>query len=540
MILRRLCSISVVLLSTLLLLLTANTAFAQDSSGVTCIGHVSFDWGSANSVTVSGDYAYVTSGRNGFWIVDVSDSIRPVEIGGADTPGYACGVAVAGDYAFIADSSYGIRIFNISIPSSPIAVGFYDTPGTAYSVVVSENFAYVADGTFGLRILDVTNPASPQQTGFFDTPGTALYLTISGNIVYIADGVGGLRIIDITNPSNPIEIGFYTIPWIYICKIVVQGNFAYLADYAGSLRVVDISNPVNPVPRGYYLETGEGSSTGNVGYDGLNVFSVSLSNNHAFISSEYYTGSTRPPYRFFDNCFLRTIDISNPDSLRQVRFSVYGYVEDRQYTGVINDLDVVRGTIYAASRSSGLCLRDTVNATLFASGLDKSVVDVAVARGFAYIALGNSIRQYNLTDLANQQCRFVYRTRSKPLSIVASDSFLYIADGSVFRIFACDDPNNISEIGSCITPYAITKITIYNDYAYLSAYTSGISIIDISNPTSPRLVDSADSPGQAWGIAVSGNSAFVADGESGIAIFDVSHPDSLRLIRVLDTPGFAS
>ena len=41
--------------------------------------------------------------------------------------------------------------------------------------------------------------------------------------------------------------------------------------------------------------------------------------------------------------------------------------------------------------------------------------------------------------------------------------------------------------------------------------TIGLQVIDITNPESPQIVGSVDTPGDACGVAVSGTHAYVAD-----------------------------
>ena len=46
---------------------------------------------------------------------------------------------------------------------------------------------------------------------------------------------------------------------------------------------------------------------------------------------------------------------------------------------------------------------------------------------------------------------------------------------------------------------------------------SGLRIINITNPAAPTLAGFYDTPGYAYGVAVSGNYAYVADGSQRLA-----------------------
>ncbi|MBI2202098.1 MAG: hypothetical protein HYU43_09195, partial [Armatimonadetes bacterium] len=52
--------------------------------------------GRAYDVAVQGQYAYVADGDAGLQVIDVSNPVNPVRVGGVDTSGSAIGVAVAG------------------------------------------------------------------------------------------------------------------------------------------------------------------------------------------------------------------------------------------------------------------------------------------------------------------------------------------------------------------------------------------------------------------------------------------------------------
>ncbi|MDP6796866.1 MAG: hypothetical protein QGG33_03490, partial [Candidatus Krumholzibacteria bacterium] len=73
--------------------------------------------------------------------------------GSVDTPGTARSVAVSGNYAYVADGYSGLQIVDVSDPAAPLIIGSVDTPDTAFGVAVAGNYAYVADRYSGLQIV---------------------------------------------------------------------------------------------------------------------------------------------------------------------------------------------------------------------------------------------------------------------------------------------------------------------------------------------------------------------------------------------------
>jgi len=85
-------------------------------------------------------------------------------------------------------------------------------------------------------------------------------------------------------------------------------------------------------------------------------------------------------------------------------------------------------------------------------------------------------------------------------------------------------------------PGTTNKVFIQGNYAYIANESSGLQIVDISDPYNPQLIGSYDTSGQAGGVYVSGDYAYISDGNSGdLLIFDVSDPTSPFLKGVFDT-----
>ncbi len=79
-------------------------------------------------------------------------------------------------------------------------------------------------------------------------------------------------------------------------------------------------------------------------------------------------------------------------------------------------------------------------------------------------------------------------------------------------------------VGTVKTPGIALDITTGNDRAITAEGPAGISILDISDPLTPKLLTHLDTPGTAQRVAASGNFVAVADGNAGLAIIDMADP----------------
>jgi hypothetical protein len=83
-------------------------------------------------------------------------------------------------------------------------------------------------------------------------------------------------------------------------------------------------------------------------------------------------------------------------------------------------------------------------------------------------------------------------------------------------------------------------ISIKGNYAFCAASRAGLDIMDISDPSNPRLVNNIRTSGEAVCVYVSGNSAYVADYVSsgnksgGLKIIDITHPNIPTLVGTYD------
>ena len=219
--------------------------------------------GTAPSVKIVGNYAYIADGNSGLAIIDITDPTNLVGPGGGGTPVYeptngtAYGIDVVGSYAYVADGPAGLAIINISDPTDPGTPVYRDTNGNAREVKINGSHAYIADGNVtGLAIIDISDPANPGAPSYTATGGWANEIDINGSHAYVGNGTpDGLAIIDISNPASPgTPVKQNTNGFGYGVSVV--GNYAYIADGNSGLAIIDISNPASPSIAGLRNITG--------------------------------------------------------------------------------------------------------------------------------------------------------------------------------------------------------------------------------------------------------------------------------------------
>jgi hypothetical protein len=248
--------------------------------------------GAANSVYVSGSYAYLVDiTSNDLKVIDISDPTTPTLVGSlgiGNTPG---SVYVSGSYAYVVDaSSEDLKVIDVSDPSSPTLAGSLGIGNSPGSVHVVGRYAYVTDsGSNDLKVIDVSDPSSPALIGSLGLGQSPTSLYVSGRYAYVVDSSSDdLKVIDISDPSSPTITGLLGIG-SSPTSVYVSGRYAYVVDgFLPDLKVIDISDPSSP------------SVSGVLGLDGVPT-SVYVSGRYAYVLGALSDD-------------LKVIDISDPAS----------------------------------------------------------------------------------------------------------------------------------------------------------------------------------------------------------------------------------
>lgn len=339
-------------------------------------GNTQITTGIAQSVSVSGDHAYVgayaagSSSDNGLYVVDVSDPMNPsvegsalgLDVGKTTVDGdrvYACArdlnvfdvsdptapvwvssepvrctdVAVAAGYAFV--SGYNrpetqLSVIELGTDAEPPRVGRFEPAGAAYTHVVQGNVLYLMvqedNYHWSLHSVDISVPSAPVQLDSIAIDRALSYPRIDadGNTLAFY-GTDSMSVVDVTNPSA-MTLESTTAPVLSHSGLRLVGSHVYLARYNG-IYIVDVSTPSSPtlvgslvIPGYTYRLDVQGSFAYMAGDYGVQVVDVSVPSSPTLrgapVGPRCFDITVRGDYAYASgNINFNVVDVTNPDAI---------------------------------------------------------------------------------------------------------------------------------------------------------------------------------------------------------------------------------
>jgi hypothetical protein len=232
------------------------------------------------------------SGRNGTFIVELTDPLHPRTVSFVDVPQGSHNMSVhpSGNYLYNSNSDLmtsfqpAIEIFDISDLRNPVKAGELDLPTRPGLGTESHDISFSADGSRAYSaalsqgvIIDTTNPAKPSIITSFLDPTINVWHQMEPFRTTAADGTkrtfliaedefagavgtgqcpnGGVHVYDITGAKerNPVKVGMWNIDDVgptssptlgctaHVFQLHERAKVMTLAYYNGGVRVVDLS-----------------------------------------------------------------------------------------------------------------------------------------------------------------------------------------------------------------------------------------------------------------------------------------------------------
>ena len=99
----------------------------------------------------------------------------------------------------------------------------------------------------------------------------------------------------------------------------------------------------------------------------------------------------------------------------------------------------------------------------------------------------------------------------------------YVAVGNTLTILDISNPGTPKRSGAYDLPDRIWGFSVAGSRAYAACDLYGIGILDVSNPAKPTLSGSYKTKGQAHAVEVFGKTALISDHTLGVAYVDISN-----------------
>lgn len=211
--------------------------------------------------------------------------------------------------------------------------------------------------------------------------------------------------------------------------------------------------------------------------------------------------------------------------------------------GFANGVDVNGDYAYVAAGGAGLqvvSVADRTNPSIVGSlSLAGNTNDVRLLGNLAYIAGGSAgLQVVDITTPASPVLRGTLPTSGTVLDVAVRGTTAYIANSSNLFIANVTNPAGMGKIGTLSLNGTIQGVDVdtKRNLAVVTAGTTGIYVVDISNPSAPVLLGTTTT-GDARDVAIQGNYAFIADYDNSTVSVDITNPASPTVVSNITDPN---
>jgi hypothetical protein len=388
-------------------------------------------------------------------------------------------------------------------PLSTIRLG--RTQGDITNVTINGNYAYTITTT-GMDVYDISAPANPIFDGF-TAIANASDVAISGTNAYVTAGTS-LISYDITDPINPVLLQTFSISGATtLYGVEVSGSYAYVAAGTARMKVIDISNPSSMSLAATSSTTGD-------------MRGVVISGGYAYVA-----------------CFTKGLHIYNISTPSSPTLSY----EDNSAGGEGVAISGVH--VYVARQTTSSLIYDVTN-PLAPTKPGTLVTASAVGFGDGHLWLGRGATGasgYALTNPAAPTLVTTQNTLGTARTCAGYGTLVYCADLDRGLAMIRRQPGyTIINYSRWLIPAESIDISVSGNYAFIADdNTSGVAIIDISNPLKPRRTSQfriGEAFNYAKAIHAVGNYCYVAYHNAGLVILDISDINNPIKVGELITP----
>lgn len=165
---------------------------------------------------------------------------------------------------------------------------------------------------------------------------------------------------------------------------------------------------------------------------------------------------------------------------------------------------------------------------------------VAISDNYVYVGKGSAVIVLERTEGGLTQKGIQINLPTMVTDLKIEGKMLYAAAGSSgLHIIDITDPLKPVETGVYKSSGLAEAIAVKGSTVYLADEIDGLQIIDVSNFAKPILLGQAYEGRCALGLAVYGSTVYVAAANDGLLVVDVSRSNAPKELNAFKTPGIA-
>jgi hypothetical protein len=152
--------------------------------------------------------------------------------------------------------------------------------------------------------------------------------------------------------------------------------------------------------------------------------------------------------------------------------------------------------------------------------IDLDGIDVVVSGATAYVTSPHGLWIVDVRDPAHPAQAGFYPLENTffaeiPDQVVVSGEFAYIASNGL-RVLDVSDPAHPQEAAWLEFSFPVASLAITGSHVYLTGYSAGLFVIDVSVPDGPFVAGFFKTPDSAWGVSSSVDVVAVAARYGGL------------------------
>ena len=373
--------------------------------------------------------------------------------------------------------------------------------------------------------------------------GYASDMVVDGDVVYLATGPR-LALWDVSDPSNARRLGQTAALSDTVTCMALGAGLAYLGGSFG-LRVVDVSTPARPS-----LVDDDENSDGNwerlvvadqrlyaLGGGWLKAFDLSDPEAPREMSRLELLGDLRDVALDGDRLYIQLLydktlilDVSQADLLRQVGTLEVPGAQSLVVRGGVAFLAGETGT------DDGLAVYDVGDASRprrLASMKGLRMTRTLALSGSMLIGAGEGfVRIVDISRPDAPKESGSMETGHSISELAVSGDRLLALTGDQLLVYALNKEASAQALADLDLPERVTDIVVDDGKAYLAANDTGLIVVDVAEPTAPRILGSLKTLQPAYSLAVDGATAYLSTRE-GLEVIDVAEPAVPRRIGSL-------